>query len=235
MHNAKPAAQGSSECKKRNKKAQKRGMVSTDLKRSVAHAMPSSHDAMMADVLGPPVLAMHPPERLNPESLSPDLQLAIASFCDGKTLATFCECTSRSIARSTSGSLDGFWHDLYNALPKHAVPSSPSTSDAKTEYVRAWAAAHGACPRCGKQSRKSVDGVLEDGYALSQRHLCDFFLKPTPSADFPYRHPLSQDSFTHATGSLLPLQPALKQVTLARWLLPRTAPPTMEVDAIELG
>ena len=201
--------------------------------------MPSSHDAMMADVLGSPVLAILPPERLSPESLSPDLQLAIASFCDGKTLATFCECTSRSIARSTSGSLDGFWHDLYNALPKHAVPSSPSTSDAKTEYVRAWAAAHGACPRCGKQSRKSVDGVLEDGYALSQRHLCDFFLMPTPSADFPYRHPLSQDSFTHATGSSLPmplpLQPALKQVTLARWLLPRTAPPTMEVDAIELG
>ena len=84
-----------------------------------------------------------------------------------------------------------------------------------------------------------MDGVLEDGYALSQRHLCDFFLMPTPSADFSYRHPLSQDSFTHATGSSLPmplpLQPALKQVTLARWLLPRTAPPTMEVDAIELG
>jgi hypothetical protein len=202
--------------------------------------MSFSHDAMMADVLGSPVLAMLPPERLSPESLSPDLQLAIASFCDGKTLATFCECTSRSIARSTSGSLDGFWHDLYNALPKHAVPSSPSTSDAKTEYVRAWAAAHGACPRCGKQSRKSVDGaVLEDGYALSQRHLCDFFLMPTPSADSSYRHPLSQDSSMHATGSLLPmpppLQPALKQATLARWLLPRTAPPAMEVDAIELG
>ena len=82
-------------------------------------------------------------------------------------------------------------------------------------------------------------GGLEDGYALSQRHLCDFFLMPTPSADSSYRHPLSQDSSMHATGSLLPmpppLQPALKQATLARWLLPRTAPPAMEVDAIELG
>ena len=40
VHNAKPAAQGSSECKKRNKKAPKRGMVSTDLKRSVAQCLP---------------------------------------------------------------------------------------------------------------------------------------------------------------------------------------------------
>lgn len=119
---------------------------------------------------------------VSPDGLPTDLQLCIAASLDGKSLATFCECTSKTLCEATSPHLDVFWKDLLRALPADApAPTTPRTGDSKSKYVHAWAVAHAACPRCGRVSRRlpSADElVMEDGYAQTQRHLCDYFASP---------------------------------------------------------
>ena len=150
-----------------------------------------------------------------------DPLLQIAGSLDGRSLAAFCECTSSDIKRHTEPHLGAFWTDLLRALPGDTAEGARGS--VKADFVHAWAESQNRCPRCGRQGPQV--SPLQDGYAQTQRHLCDWFELSESSAG---RARLCFDSpAALATEESMVVAPTstLQQQTLARWFHPVPRPP----------